>query len=1362
MIRNKLKVAFLTFLGIAGFGLMSGILYLESESFANSVKRMISERSPQKLGVVGDFSNLKLYFFPPGIGIASPKIQVSKDNITQLPMDGHIEAKELRISFAPIQMFSGVLQVAEVQVTSGAIQGTLYADQLNQHAHKKKEGSKLSWQDLFELQINGFRLEDTYLNLTTVLPGANHEQLVTELVVKNLLLKKGIIGDREGFTSTATVNAVRVVPPASIQSLPIREANQLQWDIELTDKGLKLNPFTADLSGIRFQLIGSITGNILDEASDPLMEAQAEIHSDLGTFFMSNLNDDSWDGEVDAKAKLTAHLKDPADSLKAQFSIQGKELSWKNVKAASLDGEGELDLKAKKISLKSLELVDQGKLKVTSTEIPFRFDEPFQAQVELTAADIHWLGGVVAKEVAALDGKLTGKVHAQFSADKGKNWHLRTQDDIQVDGFALSNHKLNDTRPKHYILKPVLPIKISGPIEVSSKGVDFNTVKVGLTRSQLVVNGGVHPSSGGYDLTGRGFIDTKEFNEIAENDIRGEGDLDIHVHGPTTAVLLEFTPKLKDASYLGLHFGNMDGKLTYDDGVSEIRFENVRANYRNTFYSMDKGFIDLSGGDDIKLPFNIHSGKIEDLAQILEKLLKNISWYPKTLKGEVHGDVTIGGKLSTPKMQITSDIEGSDWNWMGERARRVKMNFGYDQGTYYARNFNLTKTSGVVKGNIEYTTGTENMKWDMSTENMSFLDVDFLDRLELPAKSKIEIKSHGEGPISHLKSKSEGRLFGTEIKGESFDPSSMTLEVGESTLRANVSVFGGRLSSQFKYALVPKQPSSFRIDLNDFDFSPALLVLNPKLLDDPELLGETSGHLQLDFLSTQSEFARGELQVKKYRLAKTGFTLDLMDPVNVPVQLGYFHFSPTRLKFKNSELVMGGEGKRGDIDFSLKGQTDLGISELFTSSISKATGKADTDIRIHGPFKALAMNGEINFSNAKILMKWLQTPFEDVDGSIRFRQGVISVDSLDAYLGDEVFSLGGKIDTFTSRFPEIDLRAQFEDNKIKMAPLDLIQVRGLATIKGSEPPYTIGGNLEVPQALWTKSFSSGSGGTTSRGDRFLPVNEDQQRGSNLLKLDLSVNAPQGFNVRNEIVDGEFKGKVKLIGPPDNPRLLGEGQLVQGKVLFKDRPFVLENVKIDFDDPYQLNPKFNASAISEVNQYKIRVLAYGRANAWKAEFTSTPFLPESEIFSLLASGYTTADAGRYKNRDRSLVSQGEAASLILHSMDFSKDVQKKTGFQFDVEEAVDASSATSIFRPSNLSDNVASPKLVLKRQLGRNVWFSVGSTVGVGSENQKEVNAEYKLTPGVSALGVWNDIEEVNSTRTRTSFGLDLKFNKRFR
>ncbi|NDG85407.1 MAG: hypothetical protein EBX52_10290 [Proteobacteria bacterium] len=439
------------------------------------------------------------------------------------------------------------------------------------------------------------------------------------------------------------------------------------------------------------------------------------------------------------------------------------------------------------------------------------------------------------------------------------------------------------------------------------------------------------------------------------------------------------------------------------------------------------------------------------------------------------------------------------------------------------------------------------------------------------------------------------------------------------------------------------------------------------------------------------------------------------------------------------------------------------MAEVLNSSVQRARGKANTLITLKGPLKDLKLDGQLDFSNASIQMRWLQTPLEEVDGRLVIGRGRIFIDSFDAYLGDEVFTLGGKIDTFTDRFPELDLRAGFDNNKVKMDPFDFVQARGTVSIKGSAPPYRIGGNLELVQALYSKGFGQSGGRAAIRGERFMPKDQDKQIGSNLFEFDLNVNANQGFLVRNEIIDAEFKGKAKLVGFPDSPSLLGEGRLVQGKVLFKDRPFLIESARVEFDDPYRLDPKFSASALADVNQYKIRILAYGRATQWKAEFTSTPYLKENEIFSVLSSGgVSTSDSSRFATRDRSYVSQGEAASLILHSMDFSKDVQTKTGFQFDVQEAVDSQNASSIFRPQNLSENIAAPKVVLRRSVGRNMSVSFGSTVGVGSSNQKEVKAEYKLVPGVSMLGVWNNIEGVNTRESRTSFGLDLKFDRRFK
>src|SRR5689334_5673122 len=120
MIFKRLKFAFWILAGVMALAAVGGVMYLESARFANTVKKLISDRSPEQLGIVGDFSNLKLYFFPPGIGVANPKIHIRRENISKLPIEGDIEAKELRIRFAPFQMLSGTLEVSKVEVTSGA------------------------------------------------------------------------------------------------------------------------------------------------------------------------------------------------------------------------------------------------------------------------------------------------------------------------------------------------------------------------------------------------------------------------------------------------------------------------------------------------------------------------------------------------------------------------------------------------------------------------------------------------------------------------------------------------------------------------------------------------------------------------------------------------------------------------------------------------------------------------------------------------------------------------------------------------------------------------------------------------------------------------------------------------------------------------------------------------------------------------------------------------------------------------------------------------------------------------------------------------------------------------------------------
>jgi hypothetical protein len=117
------------------------------------------------------------------------------------------------------------------------------------------------------------------------------------------------------------------------------------------------------------------------------------------------------------------------------------------------------------------------------------------------------------------------------------------------------------------------------------------------------------------------------------------------------------------------------------------------------------------------------------------------------------------------------------------------------------------------------------------------------------------------------------------------------------------------------------------------------------------------------------------------------------------------------------------------------------------------------------------------------------------------------------------------------------------------------------------------------------------------------------------------------------------------------------------------------------------------------------------------------------------------------------------------MDFNRDFQDKTGFEILLDESINPLQGLSIFNSKAPTEQTAEPKIIVKRRVGDRLTLSYGSTVGVGTDKQSNVNAEYALTPGLSVIGVYEnyvtqDIDE--NLDTQTSYGLDLKLQKRFK
>jgi uncharacterized protein involved in outer membrane biogenesis len=119
------KKSILIFTSIIFLLTVGSLAYIQSGSFARTLKRVVAKYVPTNLGIHGDFSNLSVRFFPPGIAIIHPKIRAVEKNVADLPPGTTVEADSLELSFRPLQIITGRVSVHEVRVVRGLVQTSL-------------------------------------------------------------------------------------------------------------------------------------------------------------------------------------------------------------------------------------------------------------------------------------------------------------------------------------------------------------------------------------------------------------------------------------------------------------------------------------------------------------------------------------------------------------------------------------------------------------------------------------------------------------------------------------------------------------------------------------------------------------------------------------------------------------------------------------------------------------------------------------------------------------------------------------------------------------------------------------------------------------------------------------------------------------------------------------------------------------------------------------------------------------------------------------------------------------------------------------------------------------------------------------
>ena len=1373
MSRRKKILYLFTFLVFASTGIL--IQFIQSETFVKIAMRVASKYIPKNSGVNAEFSHLEIHLFPPGVSINDAKVTFDPENIARVPGGARFESKKMGVFFHPLQLLSRDLRAQVFEIEDGRVSIDLKTTPKETKDEKKETKTHVVWDQLLKLRFEGVSLKNTLVDL-----GLPDEKKKVHWNAEKFILRQEIVSGALGYGMDLAITDFQLVDTEKNQNTSVAS---LKVSGIASPRVLRLSGLEVRTDGMSLSATGQVDGDVLSSTKLPAV-GEVKLSADIAkTMTLINSKDVTShpSGQLEFSGKVTADLRELKKTLDASGKLAIKNAKYKGWAADSVNASavwepvseswlGKLYLQELLIEGNPSQRVPGvaygygGKVSIKETTIqanPLRIS-PFE--LELDKVHPHWLLGDAAKGIFALDFRVTGKIGLNLDHLESKTDMLVQADlNLGIDNFVLDNQKKDIKKPLSQVFS-IPRLKLVGKGKIDSNAFTPEDISLSVGQSEFKVGGAIHFKNG-YDLKAKGEqFDLKDIGTIAETKIFGKGKIDLHVHGTSDDVRIDLDVNLNDANYLNLNLGSLKGKIAFLDAHDQIEFTNVELLQGVTTY-IANGTLDVGKVEKANLDFNITKGEFQDLTEIFDELVKKISWFPVELSGNINGTVAVRGGLKMSELIVQADLKFKDAEYKGERFHHGRIVGGYDQGDYEIEKATLVKQRKTIEGSISYS-DRDGVNWGLATTGLDLNEIDWIGSLDLPIRGGVDFYSKGSGRFGSLNSQTTAAIRGLTVRGVPYPDSTIKMASQKGNWKINADILKDMGKFDLNYDFNPLVKSKVSMRAQRFDFAPLFMILNSKLVNDMNLKSYVTGSLDIDFHSGKFELGDGQFTIQEYLVKRQGHQLTLAEPVKTELKGGNFDYKTFKLSGLEGDLVLKLKSESGKLEGWLSGEADLGLIEYLTPMVSNCTGVADLSLKIAGSIKEPNVIGTVEISQGEVRITSLESPLENIQAQISIEDGIFNIDRFNAGLARGDVSANGSVEIFTDAVPEIDLGIKLRDSQIKIYPFQNIKLTGNLQIQGNELPYLISGDLTSDSALSKEEFGGGSSGFGSnKVSTYMPGTLGSgEAEESLFDLKINVKSDKGVLVKNSLMDAEWSGKFTVVGNLDAPRAVGEANLIQGKLFFKDRQFNMQSGKVTFDNPTQINPRFSILSFADLNKTKINLSANGRLNEWKLDLTSNPSLPPSEILSLLSLGFTSEELSRQASVNRSTINQTEAASVVLNSLNFNKDLESKTGFQVQLNEAQSSQIGNSLAKAQGTSDQFASPKIVIRRRVGDNLSLSVGSTVGVGTNQQKEVNAEYSLSDSLSFQGVFNDfqIQSPSISTRQTSYGADFKIQRRFK
>ncbi|WP_127522732.1 translocation/assembly module TamB domain-containing protein [Mesorhizobium sp. Z1-4] len=338
---------------------------------------------------------------------------------------------------------------------------------------------------------------------------------------------------------------------------------------------------------------------------------------------------------------------------------------------------------------------------------------------------------------------------------------------------------------------------------------------------------------------------------------------------------------------------------------------------------------------------------------------------------------------------------------------------------------------------------------------------------------------------------------------------------------------------------------------------------------------------------------------------------------------------------EGSGLTMNGGGAvdvvARSLDAAFAGRVPFAMlaSRLAAQGIS-LNGGADVNLKVGGGFGAPQVNGTVRSSGARLVHAATGLAVEDLAATIDVGDGRATIRALDGRLstGGSIVGSGYVGIDPAQGFPaDLNLKVdngRYTDGRVVTANFD-----GAMALQGSltgnpllSGEINLGRSvITIPESLPTSLSQldvQHRNASTAVEQQQAALNPSTgEGGSGAVSLDLTIRAAQSVIVQGRGLDAVLTGSVRVTGPSNAVRAVGQFELQRGRLEILGRRLDFTSGLLTFSGSLVPYLDFVASTVAEDATVTVRVT--GSANNPSFSFESSPSLPEDEILARLLFG-----------------------------------------------------------------------------------------------------------------------------------------------